>query len=73
MGITSGSCLRLGNVDSNLKEDYLSIYGKEQQIQSTVQMVPNQPFYVSTVGRLLSVIRKSFIFNPDSFSKIPNN
>ena len=36
-------------------------------------MVPNQPFYVSTLVRLLSVIRKSFIFNPGSFSKIRNN
>ena len=36
-------------------------------------MVPNQPFYVSTWIRLLSVIRKSFIFNPGSFLNIWNN
>ena len=73
IGITSGSWLRWGNVVSNLKELYLSIYTWEQQIQSTDSMVPNQPFYVSTIGRLLSVIRKSFIFYPGSFSKIRNN
>ena len=54
---------------SNLKEDYLSIYGMEQQIQSTDSMVPNQPFYVLTMI-LLSVIRKSFIFNPGPVLKI---
>ena len=36
-------------------------------------MVPNQPFYVSAFIRLLSVMRKSFTFNPGSFLKIRNN
>ena len=70
MEIAPGSCLRWGIAVSNLKELYLSIYTMEQQIQSTDSMEPNQPCYVSTMIRLLSVIRKSFIFNPGSFLKI---
>ena len=35
--------------------------------------MPKQPFYVSTMIRLLSVMRKSFIFNQGSFLKIRIN